>query len=118
MVYTKAKAIRDFCGYYNIIWKRGVGGVMSQAVPNHGMYADIRLNDQELKDADRYIREKWGLDSDVYRWFWVGIESCSRLEALYAMKLDYAKHVGRNGKTTFIMTAYESKTRQIKKGKG
>lgn len=117
IVYTKAQAIRDFCGYYNMTWKRGAGGVMSQAVPNHGMYADIRLNDKELDEADRYIKEKWGLDSDVYRWFWIGIESCSRLEALYAMKLDYTKHVGMNGKITFIMTAYESKTRQIKKGK-
>lgn len=90
---------------------------MSQAVPNHGMYADIRLSDQELEEADMYIKSKWGLDSDVYRWFWVGIESCSRSDALYTMKLDYTKHSGKNGKTTFIMTAYESKTRQIKRGK-
>lgn len=117
IVYAKARAIRDFCGYYNMTWKRGTGGVMSQAVPSHGMYADIRLSDQELEEADRYIREKWGLDSDVYRWFWVGIESCSRSDALYTMRLDYTKHVGKNGKTTFIMTAYESKTKQIKKGK-
>lgn len=117
IAYTKAQAIRDFCGYYNMIWRRGSGGVMSQAVPNHGMYADIRLNDKELDEADIYIKEKWGLDSDVYRWFWIGIESCSRSNVLYAMKLDYTKHVGMNGKITFIMTAYESKTRQIKKGK-
>jgi hypothetical protein len=98
-------------------WKRGTGGVMSQKVPNYGKYADIRLTDAELEKADRFIKERWGLDSDIYRWFWVGIESCSRFEALYNMNLDYTRHTGKTGKITYIMTAYESKTRHIKDGK-
>jgi predicted DNA-binding protein YlxM (UPF0122 family) len=117
VIYCKAQGVRDFCGYYDIIWKRGVGGVMSQAVPNHGMYADVRLTNLELEEADRFIKEKWGLDSNVYRWFWIGIESCCRFEALYSMKLDYVKFTGKTGKIVYIMTAYESKTKQIKKGK-
>jgi Mn-dependent DtxR family transcriptional regulator len=117
VIYKKAQAVRDFCGFYGMMWKRGTGGVMSQKVPNHGKYADIRLTDAELEQADRFIKEKWGLDSDIYRWFWVGIESCSRFEALYAMNLDYTKHIGKTGKTTYIMTAYESKTKHIRGGK-
>ena len=117
VLYTRAQAIRDFCGFYGLIWKRGVGGVMSQAVPNHGLYADVRLTDEELEEADRYIMSRWGLDSDIYRWFWIGIESCSRSAALYTMKLDYTKHTSRTGQTTYIMTAFEPKTRHIKRGK-
>jgi hypothetical protein len=117
VIYQKAQAIRDFCGYYGMTWKRGTGGVMSQKVPNHGKYADIRLTDVELEQADRFIKEKWGLDSDIYRWFWVGIESCSRFEALYNMSLDYTKHISKTGRTTYIMIAFESKTRHIKNGK-
>lgn len=117
VLYARAQAIRDFCGYHDLTWKRGTRGVMSQAVPNHGLYADVRLTDEELVDTDRYILSRWGLDSDMYRWFWIGIESCSRFAALYSMKLDYVKHTGRTGQTTYVMTAFESKTKHIKKGK-
>ncbi|MDE1841878.1 MAG: helix-turn-helix domain-containing protein [Thaumarchaeota archaeon] len=117
VVYQRAQAMRDFCGFHGITWRRGTKGIMSQSVPNHGKYADVRLTDAELDEADRFIRERWGIDSDVYRWFWIGIESCARFNALYFMKLEYTKHTSRNGKTTYIMTAYESKTRHIKGGK-
>jgi hypothetical protein len=117
VVYNRAQAIRDFCGFYEITWRRGTKGVMSQTVPSSGKYADIRLTEDELEEADRFIKERWGIDSDIYRWFWIGIESCARFGALYSMSLDYAKHTGRTGKTTYIMTAYESKTKHIKGGK-
>lgn len=117
VVYHKAQAIRDFCGFHGITWRRGTTGIMSQSVPNHGKYADVKLTDAELDEADRFIKERWGIDSDVYRWFWIGIESCARFNALYLMKLEYTKHTSRKGKTTYIMTAYESKTRHIKGGK-
>lgn len=117
-VYTMTQTVRDFCGYYNMTWKRGVGGIMSQVAPNHGKYADKRLTEEEMEKADQFIKEKWGLDSDVYRWFWIGIESCARFSALYNMSLDYTKHVNKKtGKATYIMTAYESKTKHIKGGK-
>lgn len=74
IVYHRAQAVRDFCGFYDMTWKRGVRGVMSQKTINHGNYADIRISSEEMEIADRFIRERFGLDSDVYRWFWVGIE--------------------------------------------
>lgn len=118
VVYYMAQAVRDFCGFHGMIWKRGVGGVMSQKVPNHGKYADKRLTEEELESADQFIKSKWGLDSDVYRWFWIGIESCARFSALYKMNLDYVKHVSKKtSMATYIMTAFESKTEHIKGGK-
>jgi len=42
---------------------------MSQKVPNHGKYSDIRLTDEELNKADDFIKEKFGIDLDIYRWF-------------------------------------------------
>ena len=90
---------------------------MSQKVPNHGLYADLRLTEPELVQANYFIKEQFGIDSDIYRWFWIGIESCARLGALYNMSLDYTKHV-TSKKTTYIMTAFETKTKHIKGGNG
>lgn len=118
IIYQKVQGVRDFCGFHGLIWKRGVGGIMSQKVPNHAKYADKRLTDEELEQADRFIKEKWGLDSDTYRWFWIGIETCARFSALYDMNLDYTIHVSKkSGNITYIMTAHETKTRHIKNGK-
>jgi len=118
LVYFRVQAVRDFCGFYGITWRRGVGGIMSQRVVNHGQYADIRLSQKELERADSFIKKRWGLDSDVYRWFWIGIESCARFNALYNMSLDYESHTSaKTGKITYIMTAYESKTENLRGGK-
>lgn len=116
-MYSRVQAIRDFCGFYEITWRRGIGGIMSQKVPNHGLYADLRLTEKELEQADLFMKEQFGLDSDIYRWFWIGIESCARFEALYEMNLDYERHISKTGKTTYIMTAYESKTKYLRGGK-
>jgi len=66
---------------------------MSQKVSNHGKYPDIRFTAEEFEAADKFIKERWGLDSDVYRWFWIGVESCARFNALYHMKNDWTKRV-------------------------
>ena len=117
-VYTRVQAVRDFCMFYNLFWQKGVTGIMSQKVLGHGKYGTVRLTEQELADADSFIKEKWGLDSDVYRWFWVGIESCARFDALYNMPLEYTKTISpKSGKTTYIMTAIETKTEHIRGGK-
>ena len=117
VMYRKVQGIRDFCGYYGIIWRRGVGGIMSQKVIDHGKYADIRLTKEELQKADEFIKTKWGLDSDIYRWFWVGIESCARSSALCDMELDYTKSKTGSEKITFVMIAFEIKTKDIRGGK-
>jgi len=116
-VYRIVQGVRDFCAFYGMTWRRGVGGIMSQKIIDHGKYADVRLTTDELERADSFIKEMWGLDSDIYRWFWVGIESCARFNALYNMELDYTKVNGKTGKTIFVFTAYETKTEQIRGGK-
>lgn len=116
-IYRRVQAVRDFCSFYDLTWRRGVNGIMSQKVPEHGKYGDIRLTASELEQADTFIKERWGLDSDIYRWFWVGIESCARFEAMYNMSLDYTKHQSSSGRITYIMTAIETKTQHIRGGK-
>ena len=118
VMYHRVQAVRDFSGFYGMTWRRGVGGIMSQKVVSHGQYADTRLTSDELEKTDSFIKERWGLDSDIYRWFWIGIESCARFEALYNMTLDYTTHINpKTGKTVYVMSVFESKTEHIRGGK-
>lgn len=118
IAYTFSKGIRDFMNYNNLRYPKGKQGVMSQKVPNHGKYADIRLSDEEITRGFEYFKEKYGLDSDEYRFLSIGIESCSRPTTLFNTTLDYVKHTSKKtGKSTYILTVYESKTKHIKGGK-
>jgi len=116
-VYVKVQAVRDFCSFYDITWRKGISGVMSQKVIGHGKYADIRFTDEEFDAADKFIKEKWGLDSDIYRWFWIGVESCARFGALYNMENYYTVQKNSTGKMIYIMTVHETKTEHIRGGK-
>ena len=116
-IYSRVQAVRDFCSFYDLTWKKGTSGIMSQKVPGHGKYADIRFTEEEFSQADSFIKEKWGLDSDIYRWFWIGIESCARFGALYNMENDYSIQKNATGKIIYIMTAHETKTEHIRGGK-
>ena len=115
-IYVKVQGVRDFCAFYDITWRKGVRGIMSQKISNHGKYPDIRFTDEEFAAADRFIKERWGLDSDVFRWFWIGVESCARFNALYHMKNDWTK-IKRKSGDVFLMTVIESKTEDIRGGK-
>ena len=117
VIYQRVQGIRDFCAFYDVTWKKGTTGIMSQKVPEHGKYADIRFTNEEFGIADKYIKERWGLDSDIYRWFWIGVETCARLNALYIMSNEYTKYHTPSGKTIYVMTAYETKTQHIRGGK-
>jgi hypothetical protein len=116
-VYSKVQAIRDFCSFYDITWRKGISGVMSQKVPHHGKYADIRFTQEEFEEADLFIKEKWGLDSDIFRWFWIGVESCARFGALFNMKNDWTEIRSKSGNRVFLMSVIESKTDNIRGGK-
>lgn len=116
-VYSRVQAVRDFCAFYDITWKKGTTGIMSQKVPGHGKYADIRFTEEEFSRADSFIKEKWGLDSDIYRWFWIGVESCARFNALFQMENNYTVQKTSTGKTIYIMSVHETKTDHIRGGK-
>ena len=116
--YDLASAVADFCGFNHMTWKRGVGGIMSRKVVHHAQYSDIKLSKEEFEKADSYLKKKFGLDTDEFRWFWVGVESGARATALFNMTLDYTKHTSsKTGKTTYFMSVIESKTAHIKGGK-
>ncbi|MBS3922361.1 MAG: HTH domain-containing protein [Nitrosarchaeum sp.] len=117
IVYKKVQAVRDFCSFYDITWRKGISGVMSQKVPHHGKYAYIRFTQEEFEAADLFIKERWGLDSDIFRWFWIGIESCARFGALYNMKNDWTEIKSKSDNRVFLMSVIESKTDNIRGGK-
>jgi len=115
-IYTRVQGVRDFCAFYDITWRKGVRGIMSQKILNHGKYPDIRFTVEEFEAADKFIQARWGLDSDVYRWFWIGVESCARFNALYHMKNDWTK-IKRKSGVVFLMSVIETKTEDIRGGK-
>ncbi|MDH3385404.1 MAG: hypothetical protein OEL77_05270 [Nitrosopumilus sp.] len=116
-IYFRVQGVRDFCGFYDLTWKKGTTGIMSQKIPGHDKYADIRFTEEEFVKAESFIKEKWGLDSDIYRWFWIGIDSCARFGALYNMDNDYTIQKNAAGKSIYIMTAHVTKTEHIRGGK-
>jgi len=118
-------ALASFCAGHGLTWIRG-DEVMNRRVVGHAKYAGIRLSKAELLRSDNYLKEKYGIDSNIYRWFWGGIETSGRDGAskegsgLYGMKLqwDELESVTKKGekRTTFFMQMYESKTKKIRDG--
>jgi len=117
LYYTYNYAIASICEKFGVTWEKGTDD-MSRKVPNHAKYGHIRLTDEELEKADRYIKDKFGIDSNLYRTFWFGIETCARNEASQNANLDYTQHTSpKTGKTTYYFTVFESKTEHIDGGK-
>lgn len=104
-------ACRLFCSYYGTSLPKGIGGVLSGKVKNHGKYKDVRLSDDEISKGDSYIISKHGLDSDIFRAWRVGIEAGARQSALLRMPCDWNEFY--HGKDLwFEMKAYETKTEE------
>ena len=101
---------RSFAMFHGVSFVRGTDDITSGKVINHGQYKDVRLSLEQIKQAEDYIIDKWGLDSDIFRIFSVGIESASRRMGLLTMELNWYEHKSTDGTVTFHMKAYESKT--------
>ncbi len=115
--YIYSYAIASICEKFGVTWEKGTDE-MSRQVPNHAKYGHIRLTDEELDLADSHIKEKHGIDSNLYRVFWFGVETCARNDASFTADLDYTKHTNpKTGKTTYHMTVFESKTAHIDDGR-
>ena len=116
-IHSRVMAVRSFCGFHGMSWPRGTASIMSGKVVGHGKYSHIRFTTEEIEIADEFIKKRWGIDSDVFRMFWVGVESCSRKTALINMNCNWIKKENKNkGTTIFVMKATESKTNYIKNG--
>lgn len=106
-------SIRLFVTFHGVSIPDNVGGVLSGKVRQHGEYADIRLTLEEIKEGERFILDnpKYGLDSDLFRVYSVGIDSGARKTALLNMECSWeeTKHP-KTGEMIFVMKAYESKT--------
>ena len=50
-IYVRVQGVRDFCAFYDITWRKGVRGIMSQKVSNHGKYPDIRFTAEEFDSS-------------------------------------------------------------------
>jgi len=118
-------ALASFCSGYGITWTRG-DPKMSRKIVGHAKYADIRFTNEELPIVDKWLIDNYGLDSNLYRWVWVGIETCGRSghtgenSGLYGLKLqwDNLNSVTKKGenRVTFVMKMFESKTKNIRDG--
>ena len=114
--YNMNQAINSFCNVNGIVWERGSTG-MHRVVQGHGKYSDVRLIKNELAQADGYLLHKFGLDSDEYRWFWIGLETCSRYEAIRIMKSEYEEVLNEDGSTKSLhLKTFESKLEHTKTG--
>lgn len=118
VTYSYAKAARDFMGVFNIKYQDGETGVMSQSIAEfHGNFSDVLLTDEELVKADKWLKEKYGIDSDPFRIFWFGVEGMPRNRAISGAKSNYTRYISKKtGKPIYIMEVYESKTKHIKRG--
>ncbi len=118
-------ALASFCSGYGITWARG-DPKMSRKIVGHAKYADIRFTNEEYPKVEKYLLDRYGIDSDFYRWVWTGIETCCRSgvsgegSGLYGLKLqwDIINSVTKSGekRVTFVMRAFESKTKNVRDG--
>ena len=100
-----------------IALKKGEKGIYCAKVLGHGNYADVRLTKEQFVLMEDYLLKNGGIDSDLYRLVWVGIESCARKEALFTIPLSWSIDDEDPENKTFFLTATEKKTKHIKKGK-
>ena len=93
VAYSYSKAARDFMRSMGYNYPEGESGVMSQSISSfHGNYSDVRITEEQYFKAKNYAAARWGLDSDSFRWFGIGIEGIPRAKALESMKSKYTIH--------------------------
>jgi len=119
-------ALVSFCSGHGMSWIRG-DEVMNRRVVGHAKYGDVRFTKEEFVKANQWILDNHGLDSNVFRWFWTGVETAGRDgssgnvgSGLYGFKLqwDVLHSETKKGekRITFFMKMFESKTKKIKDG--
>jgi len=117
VAYVYSQAYRDFMNYHGVPYPKNYGGVSSQKVIGHGKYSDVDLTDEEIVKSKEYLIGKYGICSDEFRFFMMGVESCGRHEAVFTMTLDYSIKTAPNGKKVYIFEMFEGKADHIKGGK-
>ena len=115
VAYVYSQAYRDFMNFHGLPYPKGYGGVSSQKVVGHGQYADVKLSDEEIQRSKEYLIKKYGICSDEFRFFMMGVLSCGRHGAVFGMTLDY-EITEFEGEKCYVFKIFESKTEHINKG--
>lgn len=115
--YINVQATRNFMKSFGFIYPSGHGGIMHQSIKQfHGKFADVRFESwNQYQQIKNYIVKHWGLDSDVFRWFAIGVEALPRADAIHGMKNIFSP-VMRGKNEYYVMEVFESKTSQINGG--
>lgn len=116
VAYTYSQAFRDFMNFHRLPYPKGWQGVSSQKVVGHAKFPDVNLSDEEIVRGKQYLISKYGVCSDEFRFFMMGVESCGRHGAVFPMTLDYT--IAKFGDhEAYIFEVIESKTEQKGGGK-
>ena len=114
--YTYVQARNSFSRCFGYQYPQNFSNTSAQSVkPFHALYSDVMLMPDQFLQAKDYVIENYGIDSDIFRWVFFGIESCARKEAIRNCKINYEK-VQFHDKTAYVLQVYESKTKHLKKG--
>jgi len=117
VTHSYARGARNFLYTLGYSYPRGEASAMSASVVQfHGNFADVAMDEGEYAEGKAYIKSNWGQDSDVFRWFGVGIEGLPRARALHGMTTERELYKTKDGRTIYIMKAFESKTEHYRKG--
>lgn len=116
--YSNAQPLTDFMKSHGYPFPIGYGGTTSQSIqPFHGQHSQIRFESWNMyQQIKNYIIKEWGLDSDVFRWFAVGVEALPRAEAIRTMTNTF-EPVMRGNTEYYVMEVIEQKTIHIEGGK-
>jgi hypothetical protein len=115
--HTMVMASRGFVQYHGVSLPRGTDGIASGKLIGHGKYADIHLTFDEIHEAKKYITDKWGIDSDIFRIFFFGIETCARYSAIINAPLTWTRITSPDNEVTFVMEVIETKAEHINEGR-
>lgn len=118
VLYGYVGPLRDFLAFYGYSFARGASGVMSQKASRHiGKYPDVKLSDEQIDKVLEMIKDKYGIDSDMYRIFAFGVQTCARHGAIFTTKLDSMDwQKSPKGAPLLIVKVFESKTEEIRGG--
>lgn len=112
-----AKSARNFLLTHGYNMPRAERSTLAASVvPFHGLYNEVRLTEDEFSAGKDWLAEKYGVDSDVFRWFTVGIEGLPRAKALHGMTTERETVETKSG-PIWVMSAFESKTDYHNKGR-
>lgn len=117
VAFNYSKSARNFLLTHGIHFPRAERSKLAASVvPFHGLFAEVRMTPEEEAMCRADVISKEGLDSDLYRWFAIGIEGLPRSKALHGMRVDH-EVVNLPGGELWKLEAIETKTEHFNKGR-